>query len=470
MTEPNIKAGSTREATRDDMRPSASYQDVRINEAPPTRGVSVTHLASLRGFSLREMSDMIRKRPSQSNPPSPRPQRPSNEEMVEEMAPATTAPPPGVAPPPATEQPPSAAPPPSSAPPPSPAPAPAEEKAVASPPGPESTPPAAAPSAAAPAAAAENNPILDEVSAMRRALELVEVQAAKGVRLDPRRALELELDALQNEEKTESSLGLSSGNAPVPPLPPPPVPPPIPQKAKNPPPMPPPSQTADEPSALEQDDAKPVRMGPKHPPSSMTSASEPAAKPIVPQNTGKGNRSTTGVLRGWLPRSIGRKGSHASGLASFGYDTLSNANAEPDTEHILPLVKLDSAKPPDDESDWAYALRWSQPSDTATVFAKMQKAHADDPSSQPGATSDGHVSSHRRTGSGGGGPTRARSRRRRAAPSAAAAEVGRRRPTFRTAAVQHARRQPPQPRWRRRLRPAGDRATDAARARANNAY
>ena len=67
--------------------------------------------------------------------------------------------------------------------------------------------------------------------------------------------------------------------------------------------------------------------------------------------------------------------------------------------------------------------------------------------------------------------TRARSRRRRGAPSVAAAEVGRRRPTFRTAAVQHARRQPPQPRCRRRrLRPAGDRATDAARARANNAY
>ena len=89
MTEHSIKAGSAREATRDDMRPSASYQDVRINEAPPTRGVSVTHLASLRGFSLREIDDMIRKRPSQSNPPSPRPQRPSNEEMVEEMAEAT---------------------------------------------------------------------------------------------------------------------------------------------------------------------------------------------------------------------------------------------------------------------------------------------------------------------------------------------------------------------------------------------
>ena len=264
-------------------------------------------------------------------------------------------------------------------------------------------PAAGPPNATAPAAAA---PLPDEseMIAMRRALKRVEEEAAKGVRLDPRQALEAELDALRSSGGTSAAAlppkPAHAGTAP--PLPEPtgppaatgapdvtdvtdapaapaasaaPAAPALPALPAAPPPP-------EEPLVIVPDDEP--RLGPKH-----NAAALPSDKHVG------GSRARSRL--GWLPRSF-RGAAHPASKAGQTEGSTS-ADAEPDIdERSMPLAAYDGAAP--DENDWAYALRWTAPSGVgaATVLAAMQAA-ADSDGIEPGAASDGqqHPHAQRRT-------------------------------------------------------------------------
>ena len=228
--------------------------------------------------------------------------------------------------------------------------------------------------------------VLDELAAMRRALKKVEDEAARGVRLDPRRALEEELETTH-----------SSSAHPTPPRPP---------QSRQPQQTPPgPAQSAQPCTASPE--AEPPTPAPPEPepppPTGEPLVIEPDDEPRRSLSRSDRNRSRT-RLAGWFPRSFALQVRGAANRNPTEGST--SADAEPDAEGSMPLAAFDAAAPEEGESDWAYALRWSQSggaADAATVLAAIQAAHQNDPHCEPGAASDGQQqhqgSQHRRAAS-----------------------------------------------------------------------
>ena len=322
--------------------------------AMPTPGraenetISVAHLSSLRGFSLDEIDKMLVRRPSNSAPPSPR----HDDGLA--TAPAAA---------------------PAAAPTAAPAAAPATAAA-----GMAATDAAGAVAAGAEAAGAAVP--LDELAAMRRALQKVEEEAARGVRLDPRRALDQELETAHSSSAQ-------------------PTPPPRPAQSRQPQQTPPgPAQPA-QPFAASPE-AEPPTPAPLEPPL-------PAEEPLVIEPDDEPRRSLSRADRNrsrhrWFPRSFALQVRGAANRNPTEGST--SVDAEPDAEGLIPLAAFDGAAPEEGESDWAFALRWSQSggaADAATVLAAIQAAHQNDPHCGPGASSDGQQqhqgSQHRRAAS-----------------------------------------------------------------------
>ena len=101
--------------------------------------------------------------------------------------------------------------------------------------------------------------------------------------------------------------------------------------------------------------------------------------------------------RGWF-----RTGRAARAANAEGGSTSADAELDGNEQRAMPLAALDAALPDMDESDWAYALRWSQPSDQMRVYAQIQRAQqSEDPRTLPGHASDGTAYEQQRRGAGG---------------------------------------------------------------------
>jgi hypothetical protein len=262
-----------------------------------SHGFSVAHLSSLRGFSLEQLDEMLDRRPPTSAPVSPRlattsaPVSPRNAEN--EVGPSSSSHPP--------KQP--------------------------------------AGTALAHATAQPGADAKAEVEAMRRALTRVEKEAARGIRLDPTKALAMELDSLGKGGPAPTK----SAAADRPPL----------------------QHAASAPGVAPT--TEPEQEGALRP--------QPQPQPQPQRTTSARTRS----FRGWIPRApfTGRSGPSKAETGSV--------DLESDmAEENLPLASRDGAAPEDGEdADWALALRYSAGGgrDLATVHAALQAADQIEPTS-----------------------------------------------------------------------------------------
>jgi hypothetical protein len=302
-----------------------------------SHGFSVAHLSSLRGFSLEQLDEMLDRRPPTSAPVSPRlattsaPVSPRNAEN--EVGPSSSSHPP-------------------------------KQPAVT----------ALAHATAQPGADAKA-----EVEAMRRALTRVEKEAARGIRLDPTKALAMELDSLGKGGPAPTKSAAPAKPAPTPVAEtraePTAKPAALPSAAKPSPFLPTPASAPADRPPLQHAASAPGVAPTTEPEQEGALRPQPQPQPQPQRTTSARTRS----FRGWIPRApfTGRSGPSKAETGSV--------DLESDmAEENLPLASRDGAAPEDGEdADWALALRYSAGGgrDLATVHAALQAADQIEPTS-----------------------------------------------------------------------------------------